>query len=57
MPLIILYIWFNFNWSTLSGTGNMFAPENSIGPMCDLEGRLQKLNFVIALANNFSNHA
>ena len=39
MLLIILYIWFNFNWSTLSGTGNMLAPENSVGPMCDLEGR------------------
>ena len=35
----ILHRWFNFNWSTLSGTGNMLAPENSVRPMCDLEGR------------------
>ena len=27
----------NFNWSTLSGTGKMPTPENSVGPMCDLE--------------------
>ena len=33
------HIWFNFNWSTLSGTGNMFTPENAVGLMCDLEGR------------------
>ena len=39
MPLIILYIWFYLNWSTLSGTSNMLAPENSVEPMCDLEGR------------------
>ena len=29
-------IWFNFNWSTLSGTGNMFAPENTSDSLTDV---------------------
>ena len=37
--LTILYMWLSFSWSTLSGTGNMHAEENSVTPMCDLDGR------------------
>ena len=39
IPLTILYMWLSFSWSTLSGTGNMHAEENSVTPMCDLDGR------------------
>ena len=32
-------MWLSFSWYTLSGTGNMHDEENSVTPMCDLDGR------------------
>ena len=43
-------MWLSFSWSTLSGTGNMYAEENSVTPMCDLDGRpkMNRMTFVLS---------
>ena len=53
-------MWLSFSWSTLSETGNMHAEENSVTPMCDLDGTpkvnrmtlhvLSNLEFLLHLA-------